>query len=541
MQRVLAGYCRCNRQLRAPPLHHVTSLLVSAQFCPSFPRGKGLTLVCYSPMFQKAYSQDGKTIFYFDFADNKYVTTGGSLAWRLNNPGLVHTTSRFFSRQGSIGNFGLYAIFVSPEKGREALINWLHTKKYFQGSLKTIAKHYKPDNADTFAQRLSALTGIPVKTKVKTLVKQEFDKLLLGIEKLCDYALTGNETLYLMPKILGKIENGENESTYWIGGNTMLSKKEALEWVQTHRLDAVIVHGHNGSLYLRSRSDHWIQHIRFPFITPSKPEDSPSLTRVVGTTKPGQCIWAFINGIDNTKEEALKATHRISSMAGGERVLSMQNDTKGWWGLPDFGDCILLKTFLDLPVIHRAVNFARYLLTLEKEEKVPIVIFAHSQGGIILEHALELLKPSEATNLRIFTFGGGSFIAVGKSHPDSRNYASVADFVCLGSSPSLQTLALKRYHARKEGLTDTQMIQQWSFRDAIFQLDSIDANVIKKFAEGRAQHYQDMFTRINNLTILDPDPGSRWKHEFASNCYQTAIEQIIQKYRRQYVKPLARK
>jgi hypothetical protein len=169
---------------------------------------------------------------------------------------------------------------------------------------------------------------------------------------------------------------------------------------------------------------------------------------------------------------------------------------------------------------------------LEKEENVPIVIFAHSQGGIILEHALELLKPSETANLRIFTFGGGSFIAEGKSHPDSHNYASVADFVCLGSSPNLQMLALKRYHARKEGLNDAQMVQQWSFHDAILQLDSIDADVIKKFAEGRVKHYQDLFARINNLTILDPDPDSRWKHEFASACYQSAVQRTIQKYRK---------
>ena len=487
-------------------------------------------------MFRKAYSQDGKTIFYLDTADNKYAAAGGSLAWRLNNPGLVHATSRFFSRQGSIGHFSRYAIFATPEKGHQALANWLRTKKYFNGSLKTIAKHYRPNDADSFAVQLSTLTDIPVQAKVKTLTKQEFDKLLLGIEKLCDYLLRGDEKLHLMPKILGKIESSKNESMYWIGGNTVLSKKEALEWVQTGRLDAIIVHGHNGNVYLRSRSDHWMQHIRFPFITPFKPKNSPSLARLVGAAKPGQCIWAFINGIDNTKEEALESANKISFMAGGERVLSMQNDTKGWLGLPDFGECILLKTSLDLPVIDRAVNFLRYLLTLEKEENAPIVIFAHSQGGIILEHAIEFLKPSETVHLRIFTFGGGSFIAEGESHPDSHNFASVADFVCLGSSPNLQTLALKRYHARKEGLTDNQMIQQWSFRDAILQLDSIDANVIKKFAEGRAKHYQNMFAQINNLTILDPDPDKRWKHEFASVCYQTAVQQIIQKYRKLYGK-----
>ncbi len=481
-------------------------------------------------MYRAAYSQNGNIVFYLDSAGNKYAAIGGSLAWRLNNPGLVHNASRFFSRQGSIGHFGHYAIFATPENGREALSNWLHIKKYFKGSLKTIAKHYQPDNADSFANRLSGLTGIPIRTKVKALSNQEFSRLLFGIEKLCDYALKGNEEFYFMPKIFGKIENGGCEDTYLIGGNLVLSKEEAVTWVQQNRLDAIIVHAHNGNIHLRSRPDHWIQHIRFPFVTVPEPQDIASFMRIVGTAKLGQCIWAFINGIDNTKEDALKAANNISSMAGGERVLLMQNDTKGFKGSVDFGDCILLKASIELPVIDRAIKFLHYLLTLEKEEGSPIVLFAHSQGGIILEHAIEFLEPNERSHLRIFTFGGGSFIALGKSHSDSHNYASVADYVCLMGSPNLQMLALQRYHAHKEGLTDGQMIHDWAFRDAILELDSIDSDVIKKFAEGRVKYYQDMFARIKNLTILDPDPETRWKHEFASDCYQRTVRQIVQKY-----------
>lgn len=101
-------------------------------------------------MYRAAYSQDGNIVFYMDSAGNKYAAIGGSLAWRLNNPGLVHSASRFFSRQGSIGYFGHYAIFATPESGREALSNWLRAKKYFNGSLKTIAKHYQPGNIDDF-------------------------------------------------------------------------------------------------------------------------------------------------------------------------------------------------------------------------------------------------------------------------------------------------------------------------------------------------------------------------------------------------------
>ena len=483
-------------------------------------------------MYKAAYSQDGNIVFYLDSAGNKYAATGGSLAWRLNNPGLVHSASRFFSKQGSIGHFGRYAIFASPENGRAALSNWLHSKKYFNGSLKTIAKHYQPNNPDDFAGRLSKLTDIPIKTKVKALSKQQFSQLLFGIEKLCNYYSQGDEKFHFMPKILGKIESIENQDTYLIGGNVILSKEEAIQWVQQNRLDAVLVHEHNGHTHLRSRPNHLIQHIRFPFATAPQPQDIVSFMRIIGTAKEGQCIWAFINGIDNTKQDALKAANQISFMAGGERVLAMQNDTKGFKGSVDFGHCILLKASLELPVIERAVKFLRYLLVLQKEENAPVILFAHSQGGIILEHALEFLESTERATLRIFTFGGGSFIASGKSHLDSHNYASVADYVCLMGSPNLQTLALKRYHAHKAELTDDQMIREWAFEDAILELDSIDAEVIKKFAEAKTRHYRDMFSKINNLTILDPDPGSRWKHEFASDCYQNTVRQIIQKYRR---------
>ena len=80
-------------------------------------------------------------------------------------------------------------------------------------------------------------------------------------------------------------------------------------------------------------------------------------------------------------------------------------------------------------------------------------------GAIICEHALELLKHEERQKIRIFTFGGGSFIAPGKCHPDSHNFASAKDLICLCGSPNLRTLAMKRYIAFKEGLSLEQMLQ----------------------------------------------------------------------------------
>lgn len=76
------------------------------------------------------------------------------------------------------------------------------------------------------------------------------------------------------------------------------------------------------------------------------------------------------------------------------------------------------------------------------------------------------------------------------------------------------------------------MVYDWSFQDAILELDSIDARVIEKFIEGRTKYYQELLSKIANLTILDPDPDSRWKHKFMSDCYQTAVQKIINIYRK---------
>jgi hypothetical protein len=189
-------------------------------------------------MYKAAYKYSDEVVFYFDSAGNKYVATGGSLAWRINNPGLVHSHTHFSRKLGSIGSFGPYAIFSHPQEGRKALAAWIHSKKYFNSSLKALAEHYQPKSPDAFVSQLSSLSKIPTETKIKLLNQQELSRLLISLEKLCGYASTGNEAFSLLPKIIAKIENVKGkEDTYLIGNNIVLSKKEAIEWIQSHRLD----------------------------------------------------------------------------------------------------------------------------------------------------------------------------------------------------------------------------------------------------------------------------------------------------------------
>ena len=428
-------------------------------------------------VYRFAYKYNEGVIFYFDSAGNKYVATGGNLAWRINNPGLISCHSHFSGVNGSIGSCGCYAIFSDPLNGRKALSAWLHSKKYYNSSIKTLADYYQPKSPDAFVAKLISLTKISSDRKINSLTRSEFDHLIKAIELLCGYESIGNESLALLPKITAKIENGKNkEDAYLIGDNIVLSKQEAIAWIQSHRLDGVIVHERSGAIHLRSRPNHCIWNIKMHefALAPSEGKIDP-LVRVIGESKPGQCIWAFINGIDNTKVEALDAAERISNMAKGEQVLSMPNDTI-WWPI-DFLLCIILKTSVDTSIITWTVKFLKYLLSLAKQtvDSPPVIIFLHSQGAIFIEHAIELLSQSERKQLRIFTFGGGSFISPGKCH---------------------------------------------------------DLKVIEHYIKQRTKYYEDEFSNISNLTILDPDPDSKFKHKLESECYQKMIQNIVRKYQK---------
>ncbi len=483
-------------------------------------------------MYRIAYSQDENTIVYIDKNGNKHVRKGGNLSWRVNNPGLIRSHSHYAFLYGSIGSYQGFAIFSYPEQGHKALIAYLHSKKYYNSPVQALAEHFCPKNPDAFAAKLSSCIPISLDKKVSTLTSIEFQNLLKVIEKICGYELVGNEESHVLPKITAKIDISA-EDTYLIGTDLVLSKKEAVEWVKTNRLDAVIVHQKNGYEYLRSRPNHgmWSVQISEEAISPNL-GGIETLVRTVGKKKTGQCIWAFINGILNSKEGALESAELISDYAGGEEVLLLPNDSF-LLGMKDLGVCISLKIGIDTPIVSWAAKFFRYLLSLSNKEgfNCPIVVFAHSQGAIISEHALRLLNANEGQKIRIFTFGGGSFLEAGSCHSDSHNYASENDLVSSIGSPCFRSLAVHRYLGMKEGLTEEAVIKRWVTDDAILYLDSMNPFIFESFIKQRIDHYESLMKKINAITILDPDPGCCFEHQFCSECYQTEVKRLVGKYK----------
>ena len=199
-------------------------------------------------------------------------------------------------------------------------------------------------------------------------------------------------------------------------------------------------------------------------------------------------------------------------------------------GLKEIGVAILLKIGVDTPIIKNAVQFLRHLLALsEQRDNSPVIVFAHSQGAAIVEHALISLSREERKEIRIFTFGGWSFVAPDAAHPESHNYASVGDLIPRTGSFNLQYLAIRRYEGFKEGLSLEKIISHLAFGDAIQGLDNFDARIIEKYAQERSKYYHEEFQKISNVTVVDS--SSIWEHSFNNDSYQAIVRMKIDQYR----------
>lgn len=475
--------------------------------------------------------KEGETAFYIDVSDYKYAAKRGNLSWRINNPGLVKHHCRYAKKNGSIGAWEKFAIFSNPHQGHQALKEWLHSKTMLQCDLHGIAKYYQMSSPEQFTQALAVSSKIPPKTKLKDLAQPEFDALLSSIEKLCGSSQVGNEEFYLLPKIAAKIECPDKEDLYLIGKDITLTQEEAIKWIISHRLDAVIVRHLNGT-YLRSRPRYHMQTLKLTWEQHCETAgELDILARMVGEKSLDQCTWGFINGIRNTREEAIESSNLISKKAGNELVVSLRND-QVLWGAKEASVALLLKMGIDTPIVKNAVLFLRYLLSLsENKGNSPIVLFAHSQGAAITEHAIALLSKQERQQIRVFTFGGWSFIAPDAAHSDSHNYASVGDLIPRVGSYNSQYLAIRRYEGLKEGLTDDEIIRRLAFGDAVQDLDCLDPYVHERYAQERCKFYRSEFEKICNVTVVDS--GSMWEHSFKNESYQNIVREKIEKYRKE--------
>ena len=258
--------------------------------------------------------------------------------------------------------------------------------------------------------------------------------------------------------------------------------------------------------------------------------DSEEIYRATGNMRPGQPIWGFVNGIRNTKQAAFRSAELISEKAGGDLVLSLPNDTM-LLGIKDIAISLLLKLH-DTPIVLEAAKFLRHLLHLAGtgDNGKAVVVFAHSQGAAITVHALKLLDVFERQRIRMFTFGGWSFVAPGAAHPDSHNYASEADLIPRIGSINLHYLALAIHQGLRNGKSKNRVLLELSRQDAVLHVDSLDSIIMEKYTQARVEFYQKQLGEICNVTVLETK--NRLEHSFNNESYQKIVGRIVKKYHR---------
>ncbi|WP_218080219.1 hypothetical protein [Anthocerotibacter panamensis] len=126
----------------------------------------------------------GRTVAYADSEENQLIKTGGSLAWRNNNPGNIRS-GHFAEGRGSIGSNNGFAIFPTYNIGRDALKSLLTGSIYANLSIYDSITRYAPpseNNTDNYKSRLKSNTGLDLNKKLSSLKNEELESVINAIQ-----------------------------------------------------------------------------------------------------------------------------------------------------------------------------------------------------------------------------------------------------------------------------------------------------------------------------------------------------------------------
>jgi hypothetical protein len=195
------------------------------------------------------------TVQYFDEQGNMIIRSGGTRAWRNNNPGNMvanHYTMGTERLSKAIGKASGFAVYPDYKTGHQALVDMLSGKKWGAKTLQQASIDYTPDNLKHIDSIVEA-TGFDRTRKIMSLDPLEFEKYWKAIEKIEKWTV-GKEEFIDVWYITGvHIKRGVIQE-YCLSKNgldTWISKEEAVGLANEHRIHAILVHSSNGSLYLR--------------------------------------------------------------------------------------------------------------------------------------------------------------------------------------------------------------------------------------------------------------------------------------------------
>ncbi len=131
------------------------------------------------------YESTVYTVQYFDEEGNMTIRSGGTKAWRNNNPGnMIYVPKGFAIRHGAIGKAAGMAVFASANNGRQALIDLLKSVNYRDLSINEFAEKNDKNNANSYRQMILSISKLEPHKLIKNLTKDEFDRFRIAIERI---------------------------------------------------------------------------------------------------------------------------------------------------------------------------------------------------------------------------------------------------------------------------------------------------------------------------------------------------------------------
>ena len=124
---------------------------------------------------------------YINARGEKIKRSGGSAAWRNNNPGNIRKSKAAYSF-GAIGETDKWAVFPDEETGLNAIVKLLQSKNYRNLSVKAAIHRWAPssdgNNPESYARKVSKMTGLPADKTIDTLNNSELQKVANAIKTI---------------------------------------------------------------------------------------------------------------------------------------------------------------------------------------------------------------------------------------------------------------------------------------------------------------------------------------------------------------------
>ena len=209
------------------------------------------------PRFVKAEPGPKNSVIFTDENGKRFIFSGGSRAWRNQNPGNL-VPGKISKLNHAIGVAGGFAVFPDYESGHQALIDCLKIT-YQNADIPKLVEKYAPkgeNNVAAYTKFLRQKTGIRDNKKIKDFTSAEFEKLWRAIKEMEGWR-EGTITEFSEKKQISQVQKNKKGTivAYFVSGIGWLSKTKAIKLTQNREIDAVIATSRSGNLYLRTRPD----------------------------------------------------------------------------------------------------------------------------------------------------------------------------------------------------------------------------------------------------------------------------------------------